>query len=90
MDKQQEWQGYYDYYFAEARCRSGSPLDVLDQQWFDGRTTAQDVLPYISTESTVLEIACGIAAPGDSLRRIPVSSTVPISGRSFSGSKGSA
>jgi hypothetical protein len=36
------------------------PLDVLDQQWFDGRTNAQCVLPHIAADSEVLEIACGI------------------------------
>lgn len=60
MDKQDEWQGYYSYYLAEARRNGVSPLDVLDQQWFDGRTTAQSVLPHISANAEVLEIACGI------------------------------
>jgi ubiquinone/menaquinone biosynthesis C-methylase UbiE len=60
MEKQQEWQGYYGYYLSEARRKGINPLQVLDEQWFDGRTTAQCVLSHISTDSDVLEIACGI------------------------------
>ena len=60
MEKQQEWQGYYGYYLSEARRKGVNPLDVLDEQWFDGRTNAQCVLPYICADSDVLEIACGI------------------------------
>ena len=60
MKKEKKWKGYYDYYFSEARRKSVNPLAVLDQQWADGRKTAEYVLPYISQNSIVLEIACGI------------------------------
>jgi len=60
MEKHQEWKGYYDYYLAEAQRQGVNPLKVLDEQWFDGRTTAESVLPHISSDSNVLEIACGI------------------------------
>lgn len=61
MEKEKQWEGYYTYYFSEAARRGVNPLEVLDEQWFDGRRTAEVcVLPYISKESTVLEIACGI------------------------------
>lgn len=60
MNKQQEWQGYYRYYLEEAHRQHVSPLEILDEQWWNGRSTAQYVLPYISSSSEVLEIACGI------------------------------
>lgn len=60
MEKEQEWQGYYSYYASEARRQKVSLLEILDQQWWDGRQTAAVVLPHISNTSEVLEIACGI------------------------------
>lgn len=60
MNKQQEWQGYYRYYLEEARRQNVSPLDILDEQWWKGRSTAQVVLPHLTIDSEVLEIACGI------------------------------
>lgn len=60
MEKDQEWQGYYSYYLSEARRQKVNPLEILDQQWADGRQTAAVVLPHISKISDVLEIACGI------------------------------
>jgi ubiquinone/menaquinone biosynthesis C-methylase UbiE len=60
MDKGQGWKGYYDYYLTEARRQRVSPLAMLDEQWYDGRITAEAVLPYLSPASDVLEIACGI------------------------------
>jgi len=58
--KEQQWKNYYDYYLAEAKLQGVSALSVLDSQWHDGRSTAECVLPYISPDSLVLEIACGI------------------------------
>jgi len=58
--KGDRWKGYYAYYFSEARRKGVRPVAVLDEQWADGRTTAECVLPYISPTSIVLEIACGI------------------------------
>ena len=60
MDKEEQWKGYYGYYLSEARRKGVNPVEVLDEQWFDGRTTAAGVLPHISLDSDVLEIACGI------------------------------
>ncbi len=60
MEKDEEWKGYYTYYFSEARIRNVSPLALLDGWWYDGQTTANIVLPYLTKSSDVLEIACGI------------------------------
>jgi len=60
MEKDEEWKGYYTYYFSQARIRNVSPLTLLDAWWYDGATTANIVLPYLNKSSDVLEIACGI------------------------------
>ena len=61
MSKETQWKGYYDPYFKKAQERSVNPLEVLNQEWFDGQKTAEEkLLPYISSDSVVLEIACGI------------------------------
>ena len=60
MDKEQQWQGYYQPYLAHARRLGVNPLTLLDEQWADGRQTALSVLPHVSGSSVVLEIACGI------------------------------
>ncbi len=60
MEKEEEWKGYYACYLSEARRKGVNPLEVLDEQWFNGQTAAMSVLPYISKNSTVLEVACGI------------------------------
>lgn len=59
-DKEDRWKGYYSYYFSEARRKGVDAVDVLDEQWADGRETAECVVRYISQTSLVLEIACGI------------------------------
>lgn len=64
IDKAQQWRGYYAYYLYEARAQGVAPVAVLDQQWFDGRTNAMSVLPYLNENSEVLEIACGIGRVG--------------------------
>lgn len=58
--KEEQWKGYYNYYLSEARRQGVNALNVLDEQWHDGHATAQSVLPYLSSTSVVLEIACGI------------------------------
>lgn len=60
MTRADQWNGYYRYYLAEARRRGVSPLEVLDEQWQEGRRAAEYLLPYLTTESVALEIACGI------------------------------
>jgi ubiquinone/menaquinone biosynthesis C-methylase UbiE len=60
MEKEEQWKGYYNYYLSEASRKGVNALQVLDEQWYDGRKTAQCVFPDISRESIVLEIACGI------------------------------
>ena len=61
MEKEELWKGYYTYYFSEANRKGVNPVAILDEQWFDGRTTAETcVLPHVSRDSVVLEIACGI------------------------------
>lgn len=59
-EKERQWKGYYKYYLSESRRKGVNALQVLDEQWHDGRKTADVVLPYISRDSVVLEIACGI------------------------------
>ena len=58
--KEEQWKGYYNYYLSEGRRQGVNALNVLDEQWHDGRDTATSVLPYLSSDSVVLEIACGI------------------------------
>lgn len=58
--KEEQWKGYYAYYLSQAKRQGVNALTVLDDQWHDGRDTAQCVLPYVSPESVVLELACGI------------------------------
>jgi ubiquinone/menaquinone biosynthesis C-methylase UbiE len=61
MKKEKQWEGYYTPYLFKAQKKGVTTLEVLDKEWFDGRTTAElCVLPHISKHSTVLEIACGI------------------------------
>src|SRR5688572_28846576 len=60
MEKEEQWNGYYTSYFSQAHRKGVNALAVLDEQWFDGRTTAKGVVPHISKSSIVLEIACGI------------------------------
>jgi ubiquinone/menaquinone biosynthesis C-methylase UbiE len=57
---EEQWKNYFVPYVFEAFQRGIHPLQLLDEQWADGRTTATCVLPYISEKSRVLEIACGI------------------------------
>ena len=59
--KEQIWHGYYDDYFTKGRARGLSPVEVLDDEWAEGRQTAERcVIPYLSSASAVLEIASGI------------------------------
>ena len=60
MEKEEQWKDYYAPYFSQAHQKSVNALELLDEQWFDGRKTATCVLPYLSENSVVLEIACGI------------------------------
>lgn len=61
MEKEKQWQGYYASYLDKASQRGVSTLDILNEEWFDGQRTAEEcVLPYISKDSVILEIACGI------------------------------
>ncbi len=60
MTKAAEWRGYYRYYLREARRQKVDALQVLDEQWEDGRRSAERVLPYVARDADVLEIACGI------------------------------
>jgi SAM-dependent methyltransferase len=59
-DKGSEWYGYYAYYREEAERKGVAPVAVLDEQWADGRKTAEVVRPHLSSDATVLEIACGL------------------------------
>jgi SAM-dependent methyltransferase len=54
------WSGYYASYLARARRRGVDPLELLDEEWADGRRTAGLVLPYVTHDADVLELACGI------------------------------
>jgi ubiquinone/menaquinone biosynthesis C-methylase UbiE len=58
--KEKLWTGYYSYYLAEAERQGVNALRVLDEQWHDGHDSAQVVLPHLSSQSVVLEIACGL------------------------------
>jgi len=61
MEKEKQWQSYYTSYFDKASQRGVNPLEILNEEWFDGKKTAEKcVLPYVSKDSVVLEIACGI------------------------------
>jgi ubiquinone/menaquinone biosynthesis C-methylase UbiE len=61
LNKELQWEGYYDPYFKKAVEKAVNPLDILNQEWYNGKRTAEEcVLPYISNNSVVLEIACGI------------------------------
>ena len=61
MNKENQWKGYYSKYHSEADRKGIDALEILDEQWYNGRKTAKEsVLPYISKNSIVLEIACGI------------------------------
>ena len=61
MKKEIQWEGYYNPYFKIALEKGVNPLEILNKEWFDGKTTAEGcVLPYISKDSVILEIACGI------------------------------
>lgn len=59
--KAKTWNGYFEDYVQRARERGIEPVALLDEEWYDGKKTAESsVLPYISPESVVLEIACGV------------------------------
>ena len=60
MNKEEQWRGYYQSYFSKARQRRVQPVQILDEEWFDGCTTAMCVTPYLAESAQVLEIACGI------------------------------
>jgi len=60
-DKQEQWDGYFATYFDKARAQGIAPVEVLDREWYDGRTTAErDVLPHLRPDAVALEIGCGI------------------------------
>jgi ubiquinone/menaquinone biosynthesis C-methylase UbiE len=54
------WLGYYARPIAKARRTGVMPAAVLDEQWSDGRLPAERVLPHVSKDAIVLEIACGV------------------------------
>jgi ubiquinone/menaquinone biosynthesis C-methylase UbiE len=59
--KEKQWKGYYSSYLKKASERGVNSLDVLNAEWFDGEKTATEcILPLITKDSIVLEIACGI------------------------------
>jgi ubiquinone/menaquinone biosynthesis C-methylase UbiE len=61
MNKEKQWAGYYAPYFSKANKEGVNALDILDKEWCLGRKTAEEcVLPHLSENSIVLEIACGI------------------------------
>lgn len=61
MKKETQWDGYFNPYFKKAMEKGVNPLEILNAEWFNGKKTAKEcVLPYISKDSVVLEIACGI------------------------------
>ena len=58
--KGDRWRGYYANPIAKARRTGVPPAAILDGQWADGRRPAERVLHYVSKDSIVLEIACGV------------------------------
>jgi len=54
------WRGYYRPYVERAKERGVNAVQLLDEEWYDGRKSAECVRPYVSRDSVVLEIACGI------------------------------
>jgi len=63
--KAEIWNGYYHDYLIRACARGIEPAALLDEEWFDGKTTAHTcVLPHLNSESVVLEIASGIGRVG--------------------------
>lgn len=61
MNKEKQWNGYYSQYLSRSKQKGITPLELLDLEWFDGKKTAENcVLPYLTSDSIVLEIACGI------------------------------
>ena len=63
-DKGDRWRGYYANPIARARRAGVSPATVLDAEWADGRKPAEKLLPHVSKDSIVLEIACGVGRVG--------------------------
>lgn len=59
--KEEEWSGYYDGYRRRAAERGVTAVELLDEEWWNGRHTAENcVWPYVTSDSAVLEIAAGI------------------------------
>lgn len=59
--KETTWDGYFHCYRRAAHERGLTPQELLDEQWADGRETAEtSVLPHLTPKSDVLEIACGL------------------------------
>ncbi len=61
MNKEKRWNTYYSEYVSRSKQKGITPLELLDMEWCDGKKTAEScVLPYLTSDSIVLEIACGI------------------------------
>ncbi len=59
--KAEIWNGYYHDYLIRACARGIEPVALLDEEWFDGKTTAYTcVLLRLTSEPVVLEITSGI------------------------------
>ena len=73
------WNGYYHDYLIRARARGIEPVALLDEEWFDGKTTAHtSVLPHrdfgISCSGNRLwhwpgQPVCGLELPDTGLYR---------------------
>jgi len=60
-DKQAQWQGYFDGFWHWPERRGVDPRELLHKGGHEGkRETEEYVLPYISKDSDVLEIAAGL------------------------------
>lgn len=57
----QLWHHYFDPYLAKSKKLGTPVLDMLDQEWADGKATVEQcLLPYMPQAPVALEIASGL------------------------------
>lgn len=59
--KSEVWAGYFAPYYRKAEEDGIRVIDIVDDEWTSGRHAAEVcVHPYVTPDSKVLEIACGV------------------------------
>lgn len=59
MPQEKTWKGYYKDYVKRALLKNTTVVKLLDEEWYDGKTSSKDVLKHVKKNSVVLEIGCG-------------------------------